>query len=919
MDIQLLDGIDIQLLDGAQGQDDPRISLALGLVERQMRQDAARSRFITRASGGFTNEVGDDADTVAAGYDFAGFAGDGGVADDEMTRQYLLRTKSVVDSCPGMVAAYQDPAELSGMIGYVLDKWDTPEREEAIEQMADREERLIGAGLVNANIAGDYDDPTAEDYTVVDNYDYDTMAGLEDSALDEDTTSDGFEVEYVNGLNGTQKKKLKKISGALRAQKANAATVAKAKTRKSKGGLFAALKKMSGNSKLTTEAKDIVAANPATRKLKGRLRKAVGQMRRTRKRTVKAGDTVKTVKSTTATSVSGLGDIGETDPQVEALLTGRDMEYMVSGANPMEAYKTYLTRTRDVSASRPDLFDSPEEQTATVAACDAMLRAWGNKALLDAVLTRMEADGSVDGLGGDEDGPLNGRLRKRLKKLASKVKKAVKKVGTAVKKAVKAVGKGFKKLGKAIAKVAKKVWKFIVRFNPLTLLIRAGILAVCRLNMFKIANKTYPGSLDKATALKKGISEEEWKKSNESYGHLKKAYTAIGGKESKLKKCLEKGCKKKWSGVEYPESKADIEAAKKTAQKTNDPETQQDVNEAKAEMAKQGAKEDKNAPTNVATETRKVQVEVIENERTAKNATPIRETGENGGKVLATVPKGAKVLVDTKQGDATWIAATWGTKSGWMLKSQLAGIGDDDAESMLVYGLGEIYDTYGETQGLGDPATGTSVAAAMSTITAILAKIKKIFGKAKEVVDKVKDVKDKVKSGVENIKAVKAATQAVKDVKNTVDTVKSGVRAVKDDIVDPAKQAVQAVKNVKNTVDTVKSGVQAVKSTTVGPAKQAVQAVKNVKNTVDTVKIGKQAVKDTTVGPANQVVQAAQNVASTARGAETTAASYATQAQQAAQQQTAQTKTSSAKKWIIGGMVAAALGGLVYLITRKKQ
>ena len=73
------------------------------------------------------------------------------------------------------------------------------------------------------------------------------------------------------------------------------------------------------------------------------------------------------------------------------------------------------------------------------------------------------------------------------------------------------------------------------------------------------------------------------------------------------------------------------------------------------------------------------------------------------------------------------------------------------------------------------------------------------------------------------------------------------------------------------------------------------------------------------VGPAFLGVQAAQNVASTARGAETTAASYATQAQQAAQQQTAQTKTSSAKKWIIGGMVAAALGGLVYLITRKKQ
>ena len=83
---------------------------------------------------------------------------------------------------------------------------------------------------------------------------------------------------------------------------------------------------------------------------------------------------------------------------------------------------------------------------------------------------------------------MNGRLRKKLrkafKKIGSAVKKAVKKVGQAVKK-------GMKKLGKAVKKVAKKVWKFLVRFNPVTFLIRAGILGACRLNMFKLAKQMH--------------------------------------------------------------------------------------------------------------------------------------------------------------------------------------------------------------------------------------------------------------------------------------------------------------------------------------------------------------------------------------------------------------------------------------------
>jgi hypothetical protein len=785
MEIQFLDGIDIQLLDGVRGSNDPRVAFALGVINREMQNDVRRGQFIARAAGGYSNSVGEDADTLAAGYDFAGFEGDGSVADDEMVRSYLVRTKRVADDCPSMVSAYQSPAELSGMLGYVLDRWDTTDREDAISEMADREQRLMGAGLINANIAGDYEEPTYEDYTLVDNYDHAALYGTDDN-------------------------------------------IARAKNKKVRGGLFTAVKAATGNSRLTQDAKDVVAANPVTQKTKARLRAATAQARTVTTKAVAAGDDAKIIDSTT--SVSGLGSIGENDPEVQALMDGRDLEYMVSGVNPMDAYRHYLSRTRRIAATRPDLFNDQTEQVATVEACDRILTVWNNPTLLDVVLTDIEQNG----LSGVEYTGLDGRLRKRLKKLASKVKSAVKKVGTAIKTAVKKVGSAFKKLGKAIAKVTKKVWKFIVRFNPLTLLIRAGILAVCRLNMFKISNKCYPGSLDKATALKKGISEDEWKKSNESYGHLKKAYTAIGGKESKLKSCLEKGNKKKWEGVEYPETQAQIDAAKKIATNTNDPETQKDWNEAKAEMTKQGAKEDSTVSTTVATVTKKEQVEVIENERTTKAATPIRETGETSGKVLATVPVGAKVYVDTAQGDSTWIAATYGTYNGWMLKSQLAGIADDDPEAMLVYGLAGLYDQYGDIRGLGDPATGTAVTSAMTTITAIIQKIKKIFSAAKTVVDKVKSVTSKVKN------AVNTAKNVVNTAKNTVSAVKTTAQAVKSGNITKAISTVATTAaNVKNTATNTKNAVTSTVSTvksTPSTIKNAVTtAASTVKSTVTSI------------------------------------------------------------------------------------
>lgn len=968
--IDRVDGIDIQLLDGT--SPDPKVKWALGLIEQQMKQDAARANFINRAADGYTNDIGDEADTVAAGYDFAGFAGDGSEQDDEMLRNYIVRTKKVVDTAPAMVSSYQDPKQLSGMLGYVLDAWDTPQREDAIDRMAAEEQALMGAGLINANIAEDYNDDSEEDFTVVDNYDYNKISGLESQAWDENTTPDGYEWETVRGLNGTLAKTYKKVSGKAKADRKNKKLIRQGKTKKAKGGFFSGLKKAQGNANLTTEAKEIVAANPATLKTKRERRNKQKQLRKKSSKMVKAADNMKTINI----SISGLGSIADTDPEVEALMTGSDMEYMVSGIDPKESIRLYIQRTATVSANRPDLFDTPELQTATVNACNTLLSAWDNPALLNAVLAQMEQTGRIGSVDDSENaGPLGGKLRKLFRK-----------IGRGIKKAVKAIGKGFKKLGKAIAKVAKKVWKFIVRFNPLTFLIRAGIMGVCRLNMFKIADKTYPGSLTKEEALKQGISAEEWEKSNKSYGHLKNAYTKIGGKESKLKSCLKKGHKKKWSGNEYPESKAEIEAAKNAAKNATDPEVQKDIDEDNANMKKIGAKEDKNLAVGYE-KSEKVQVEVIENEKTTKAQTPLRETGEDKGKVVTNIPKGAKVLVDTKQGNNTWVAATYGKYTGWMLKSQLAGIDGDDAEAMLVYGLGTLYDEYGDVQGLGDPATGTAIASAMSTITAILSKIKKIFGVAKKVVDKVKQVKNVVKKATDTFKVVKKAKDTfqkvkstvdqaksvvntakgmVNNVKNTVNQVKSGVNQVKNvantvtSKINNVKRAVTSkVNDVKNTVNNVKSTVSNVRNTvqsninnvrnTVSNVRSNVQnAANNVRNTVNTVKSnvqnGVNTVRNTVNNVRSNVQSTARNVATAAATTAATAAAAATtatqaaattakqkiatvspQTMQAATQAAAQTAattntSSSTTKWlVIGGVAVVALGGIFYYLNTKKK
>ena len=219
MDIQYLNGIDIQYLNGTNIYSGPLDARQVSILNRigaiASEREKARRSAISALTHGVTNQNAYKAEQLAVGADLMGFKGDSSVEDEEKLRQYLVHTKEVADASPVMVSAYQNPKMLSQMIGHVLANWDTANREEAIDNIIEEEKRLQGLGAI-ADVDNGRKDISQESFTDADVY----MYGLGEA----------------------------------------------------KNSFFSSIKK-SLRPNLTTEAQDIVSANPATMRLRNTLRK----------------------------------------------------------------------------------------------------------------------------------------------------------------------------------------------------------------------------------------------------------------------------------------------------------------------------------------------------------------------------------------------------------------------------------------------------------------------------------------------------------------------------------------------------------------------------------------------------------------------------------------------------------------------
>ena len=143
------------------------------------------------------------------------------------------------------------------------------------------------------------------------------------------------------------------------------------------------------------------------------------------------------------------------------------------------------------------------------------------------------------GVVSEEVGDL-GLFRRRKGKRRGGFFRSIKRIG-------KKIGKGIKKAAKKVGKVAKKVVKAIVRFNPLTIAIRGGLLAALRLNMFGIAKKMQYAYLPDNLASKYNLDPTKLRKIKKVHGKVRKLFRGLQGREKNLRKAIIKGAKQKSS------------------------------------------------------------------------------------------------------------------------------------------------------------------------------------------------------------------------------------------------------------------------------------------------------------------------------------------------------------------------------------
>ena len=231
--------------------------------------------------------------------------------------------------------------------------------------------------------------------------------------------------------------------------------------------------------------------------------------------------------------ITNLGSVEETESAVE------------SGF--LSAMKNHLINTRKIVATNPDTVGQFYDPKEFVGKLDLLLANWDDPDLRDRALDHLaRLEELAPGLNG-LDGFFK-KLKRGIKKVGRSigrgVKRSVRTVGRGVRRSVRTVGRGVRKATKAVGKAAKVVGKAIIRFNPVTIAVRAGMLLFFKLNLFRSAEKLGYGYWTKEEALRKGMSEATWTKHVSKLNKVRHIFKGIQGKERNLKKAILDGWNK---------------------------------------------------------------------------------------------------------------------------------------------------------------------------------------------------------------------------------------------------------------------------------------------------------------------------------------------------------------------------------------
>ena len=305
-------------------------------------QSTAQAQMRAMMSRGYSEQVANSIDNISAGYDFANIKGDGGIEDQEAIYNYLVRIKSVVEASPSVAYGYQDPKQLLKMLQFVINNWDTANRENAIEQMAQEEERLIANGAISVET------------------DKELFTPSDDENFDKDELIKKNGQYYRNPL---------------------------------KRGFFNQLKKITGGAVLAPVVRKAVAANPYFAKDKQRLRQAVAKARKMTVALTPEGGVI----ARTRIAPNVLFGLNGVDDDIEKVLTGYDLQnFGATGSKEqdLEALRQYYKRQYRILSARPaEYFENDEERDTELAKIEYMLTNLNDVSRLNQVAGLLAGEG----------------------------------------------------------------------------------------------------------------------------------------------------------------------------------------------------------------------------------------------------------------------------------------------------------------------------------------------------------------------------------------------------------------------------------------------------------------------------------------------------------------------------------------------
>jgi hypothetical protein len=255
--------------------------------------------------------------------------------------------------------------------------------------------------------------------------------------------------------------------------------------------------------------------------------------------------------------ISVLGGIEDDElNEISGILTGEDFKEVseleglgriASREQELQAIRNHLERTRGIISRKPQLIRDIEHPDNFLGMVDYALKYWDTDKRDEALgilagqedrMNELEEMNGFDeghedvdlfyGLNGMGSYDVLGRA-KRNRKFFDKVKEAAKNAGNGIKKIAKAV----------------------IRFNPLTVTIRAAVLLALKVNLMKVASKLKWGYLTEDEARAKGFDMEEWQKMKIQLAKAEDMFVRIlQGKAENFKRAILKGRAGKLSGTD---------------------------------------------------------------------------------------------------------------------------------------------------------------------------------------------------------------------------------------------------------------------------------------------------------------------------------------------------------------------------------